>query len=130
MPSIDTIINQLDGIMNFNDTPSQSIAPPLRLLSPQRSGMSNTKTLNKVLKRMSDIGIPIGTLEDGSPNLNSQFVQIIIEEIFNAIKYDSKIELAVKPFGSVTVTGVAGPGLPVVGTGVMTTIQEGGVTIQ
>lgn len=130
MPNITDIVNELDGIMNFTNTSPQSIASPLRLLSGQRSGLSTTKITNKVLKRLSDAGIPIGTNDDGSPNLHSLFVQIMIEEVINAVKYDAKIELSIEPFGSVTVTGVAGPGLPVVGTGIITTIQEGGVTIQ
>lgn len=127
---IKEILGELGKILSFSNTKTPPTPLPLRLKGSSRSGLSTTKITQNVLKRWQEIGIPVGTLPDGSLNINDQSVQILIEEIINDIKNNARLEIAIEPFGTVTASGVAGPGLPVQVVGIVTTIQAGSGIIQ
>lgn len=123
---ISIVISQLKNLLSFNNIKSTTIPPPLILASSNRSGLSSTKSTQNVLKKKQEIGLPVGTLPDGKPNLDDAMISFIIQEVFRALQEDAKIQIAIEQFGSVTSSGVAGPGIPVSTQGIVTTIQTGG----
>ena len=124
--TITDVISNLKTILSFNNIKSSSVPPPLVLAAADRSGLSATKSTQNILKKKQELGLPVGTLDDGTTNLDDIMIGYIIQEIFRALQEDAKIQIAVEQFGSVTSSGVAGPGIPVTTEGVVTTIQTGG----
>ena len=78
------------------------IPPLLVLLSKNRPGMSSSKTTGSIISRFSEAGITNSSPEE------EKKIRIIIEEIFDAITQDAKIDVSIPPGTSVTVA----PNLP------------------
>ncbi len=123
--AIKTIIGILKGSLS-SKTPLQTI-PTATILAgaPFREGMSAVDVASKIIQRKKDLGIPLGPLPSGGDNLDLMMETIRVEEITNAILTKLKVEVAIPPGIPVTVTGTAGPGLPVVGQGLSTGIVKG-----
>ena len=96
---------------------------PLMPISPMmiiggtvnRPGLSQTMVASRVISRQKEIdpNIPIGNLMDGSPNLMNKLIAIIVEEVYNAMRLEGKVEIAIPP-NAIVSTGVgANAGGPV-----------------
>ena len=127
---ITAILSGLNAVLALQNTSAPPVPTPLVLLSTERPGLSALKTTTTILQRcQQELGSVVGTLPDGSPNKKSKEIQIIVEEIFKAILYESKIQTTIEPFGTIVGAGVTAQGIPVTVTGVVTGIQTGGTTI-
>lgn len=126
---ISEMLSNLKNLLGFKSVKSQSIPTPLVLAASSRTGISETRVYNKMVEHMKKLDIPVGNLPDGSPNPNAILIYLLIQEIYNDIRENAKIQVAIEPFGNVTATGTDAVGIPVVTNGVVTTIQTGGAVI-
>jgi hypothetical protein len=126
---ITQMLSNLKNLLGFKSVKSQSIPTPLVLAASSRTGISETRVYNKMVEHMKKLDIPVGNLPDGSPNPNAILFYLLIQEIYNDIRENAKIQVAIEPFGNVTATGTDAVGIPVVTNGVVTTIQTGGAVI-
>jgi len=81
-----------------------------------RPGLDDSSTAENIISRFPEIGIPNGVLENGSPNVMEEFVKVMVEEIFNSIKNESRTDIAVDSGMIVTSVGASAVG-PVTSTG-------------
>jgi hypothetical protein len=82
--------------INSYRTPPPTI-PPLLLISGAklRPGLSASLTAAKIISRQSEGGAPAGVLPSGAKNVSEAMEVIRIEEIFNALLNDARIDIAV-----------------------------------
>ncbi len=75
--------------------------PPLTLAqilsAKTRPGLSADQTHARVVSRFPEAGIPVGPLNNGSANVMELFSKVMIEEIFDAIQNDMRVDVAVDP---------------------------------
>ena len=78
----------------------------------KRPGMSPIKTTGNIINELANKDFPVGANIDGSPNMMNQMYFTIVSQIMNAIKYDSRTEMAFPP-GAMQMSGTgmstAGP---------------------
>lgn len=80
----------------------------------KRPGLSPMLIASRIISRQSEFGATVGVNIDGSPNMMNQLIYVMTDEIVNAIKMESKVEMAIAP-GAITTTGTgANSGGPVV----------------
>lgn len=89
---------------------------PKILAGKIRPGLDSDITTAAIISRFPEIGIPTGPLETGQPNVMESLIRIIIEEVYDAIKYEMRIDAAVDSGMIVTSAGVNAAG-PVASTG-------------
>lgn len=123
------MLSNIKNLLGFKSVKSQSIPTPLILAASSRTGISETRVYNNMINHMKKLDIPVGNLPDGSPNPNAILIYLLIQEIYNDIRENAKIQVAIEPFGNVTATGTDAIGIPVVTNGVVTSIQTGGAVI-
>ena len=79
----------------------------------RRPGLSVIQSVANITKDLNKLGIPTGSMPDGSPNLTIAFAFASTKETYRAIKKDMSIQVGIQP-GSVTVIGTgANAGGPV-----------------
>ncbi len=123
------VVSQLKNLLSFNNVKSNTVPPPLILAASNRSGLSAIQMTQEFLKWKQEVGLPVGTLSDGSANLDDAAIGKLFEIMVKWMQEKAKIDVAVKMYGTVTASGVAGPGLPVTTQGIVTTIQTGSAII-
>jgi len=84
-----------------------------------REGLSAIDIASKIIERKKELGIGIGPLQSGGPNIDLAMETIRVEEITNAILTKMKIEGAFAPGTPITATG-GNAGGPIVVQGVTT----------
>ncbi len=130
MASIDAINSFIETALSFKDISSESVPAPIRVQSAGRSGISIKKIMYDIVAEHNKYGYVTTDLEDGSPNQMIKSYEILVTKIIDAIRYESKIETAIKPYeASIVINGIDSNGGPVTGTGQIINFQEGGTTI-
>lgn len=128
--NIEEILDDLNGLINFKNVKTPVIATPLILASKNRKGLSSIEITQRILKVKQQLGLPVGTLPDGTPNLDDIMIGVIVKEIINALQTDARISVAVQPnSGIVNAQGVAGV-IPVTVVGSVKTAQTAWGIIQ
>lgn len=127
--TIQNITDQINDILSLNTSTPQEIPTPLVLLSQKRAGLSVKKIFAEVLKAKQELGLVVGTLPNGNPNLDDIMLYLTIEKIIDALKYDSNIKVTIEPGGQLKAAGTAGV-IPCAVTGIITDFQTGGAIIQ
>jgi len=89
------------------------------LAAKARPGLNSQITSASAVSRFKEVGIPTGTLEDGTPNVMEAYTEMMIEVIFDAIQSDMRVDIAVDP-GIVVQASGANAGGPVVAIGATT----------
>jgi hypothetical protein len=116
--SINSICNDLNDIL-YLAIPCLPKIPSINLAlgSPSRKGLNKKLITSKIISRFSEVGIPNGPDASGKQNSMEAYTALLVEEIVDAICYDSKVEVAFKPM-DITVMGTGGnAGGPVVVNG-------------
>lgn len=121
---IDTIVDAATNALSAARTPATAIPPPMLLMAAQRPGLSAIDIVSRIIKRRESAGAPVGALPDGSPSVEEKLERIRIEEIVDALKYDARIDIAIKP-GVPVLTNGANSGGPLVGIGFTTSFGSG-----
>jgi hypothetical protein len=112
----DEIASYFDFLTQQNRISAPEISLDKILLSKSRTGLDADITSQSIISRFDEIGIPNGTLGDGSPNVLEGLVRIIIEEIYDAIQNEMRIDVAVDSGMIVESFGASASG-PVSSTG-------------
>lgn len=83
----------------------------------ERPGLSAINITSKIITRQTEAGAPYGPMPDGSRNVAEAMERIRVEEMVNALKMDSQIQIAIPPGGIVIQATGANAGGPVVSVG-------------
>jgi len=86
------------------------------LLGKLRPGLDSSATHTSVVSRFKEAGIPTGPLSEGVPNSMEEFARIIIEEIFDSIQNEMRID-AVVDTGMTVISAGANAGGPILLSG-------------
>ena len=73
----------------------------------KRPGLSVVNSVSNITKDLNRIGIPTGTMPDGSTNLTIGFTYAVVNEVYRAIRKDMSIQVGIQP-GTLNI--VSGPG--------------------
>lgn len=121
---IDTKLQKSDSISDFFSALIQderNVVPKLNipqiLMAKVRPGLDSSATHSVVVSRFKEAGLPTGPLQEGIPNAMEEFARIIIEEVFDSIQSEMRIDAVVDQGMQVISTG-ANAGGPVLSNGV------------
>lgn len=107
--NIAELTDKLKTILNVARKPVTQLPPILAYCSlAQRPGLSVIVSVGNVIKAQAEIGVPTGTLPDGTPNLMNQWLTVLFTENYRAMHEDAVVELFRKP-GDLMVSGAYGP---------------------
>ena len=124
--SMSNILSILSGAFNINRTPLTDLPPQILAVGGKlRPGLSPRTITARVISRQSEAGAPSGDIFTDSPNTMESMINIIVEEVINAIQLDSKIEITIDPGVQVTTLGAGNLGGPVISKGITTSIASG-----
>ena len=116
--SIEEICNSITKVMDSARAPFSNV--PAFLLacgSVNRPGLSAMNVASKIIQRQAEAGAPIGAAADGSRNISEAMERIRVEEVFNALKMDSRVQIGI-PIGGIQIMATgANAGGPVVSNG-------------
>ncbi len=121
--SIDPKLQKSDAIADYFSALIQderNVVPKLNipqiLMAKIRPGLDASATHSVVVSRFKEAGIPTGPLQEGVPNAMEEFARIIIEEVFDSIQNEMRIDAAVDQGMQIISTG-ANAGGPVLSNG-------------
>lgn len=108
MDWIKNISNAITTTLDKARTPLVGI-PPILLLCEikNRPGMSAIALASAIISRLAAAGFNTGKNEDGSENMNNQFIRVLCEELVKEIKDNAVVESSI-PIGSISITGIGG----------------------
>jgi hypothetical protein len=89
---------------------------PKILLAKARPGLDSEVTATSLISRFPEIGIPTGPLEDGKPNVMEAFARALIEEVYDSIHSEMRVDTAVDS-GMIVTSAGGNAGGPVASTG-------------
>lgn len=123
--SMSNILSMLDAAFNIPRKPLTSLPPQLLVAGAAlRPGLSPRMITAKIIARQSEAGAPTGAIFKDGNNVMESMVNVITEEIIEALLLDAKIEIVIPPGVQVTATGANGGG-PIVVQGATTNIASG-----
>lgn len=105
--SIETICKKITDIIDKARSPIATIPSILLVCSAiKRPGMSSMMIASRIIQRQAEAGAPYGPAADGSSNIMEAMERIRVEEIVNALKMDSRVQVGI-PIGAlqIVVTG-------------------------
>lgn len=101
-------LTPIKEVFNSLSIPASSLPPTfIALGGPFRPGISPSLVATRIITRQSEAGAPCGQNEDGSANIAEAMERIRVEEIVNAIKKESNIQVAIPP-GNIQIEGPTG----------------------
>ena len=89
---------------------------PKLLLAKARAGLDSEITTTAIISRFSEIGIPTGPLENGKPNVMEAYTRAMVEEIYDSIHSEMRVDVAVDQ-GMIVTSAGGNAGGPVASTG-------------
>ena len=123
--NIENIANGLGAIIGANLAKTTPVPSPLLAAAPLKSGLSARRVIKNVIPRLEQLGIPIGAQADGSDNIYLKVLLVLVEEIYNDIVGNAKLQIYVPPGIALSASGANAGGV-VVSVGVTTSPIEGG----
>lgn len=131
LDSISSVLDIINAAFSIPKTPLTPLPPPLVLSgSKLRVGITASVIAARIIARQSEAGLVVGDVFGDGANTSEAMEVIRVEEIINSLLTEAKIETAVAPGVSVTVTGIGNLGAPVVSQGATTTIASGSGVIR
>ena len=108
--SVTKICDSIKNLLKSKRTP-QVVVPSILLACSaiNRPGLSIMSIVSNIISTQPEAGVGYGPMADGSANGYEAMVRIMTEEIVNAIKYDSQVQVT-SPIGSIMSVGIAQPG--------------------
>ena len=120
---IDEKLQKSDAIADFFSSLIQderNVIPKLNipeiLLAKVRPGLDSSATHSSIVSRFKEAGIPTGPLSEGVPNATEELVRVIVEEIFDSIQNEMRVDTVVDVGIQVLSNGANGGG-PIVTNG-------------
>ena len=83
----------------------------------RRPGLSTIQSVANITKDLNKLGIPTGSMPDGSPNLTVAFTFANTKEIYRAVRKDASIQLGFLPFSMMVTAAGGNAGGPLVAQG-------------
>lgn len=116
--SIESICNSISNVLEKARAPIATIPAILLICSAiKRPGLSAMMIASRIIKRQSEAGAPFGAAADGSANVAEAMERIRVEEMVNALKMESRVQIGI-PIGGVQIMATgANSGGPVVVNG-------------
>jgi hypothetical protein len=116
--SIESICNSISSVLEKARAPIATIPAILLICSAiKRPGLSAMMIASRIIKRQSEAGAPFGAAADGSANVAEAMERIRVEEMVNALKMESRVQIGM-PIGGVQIMATgANSGGPVVVNG-------------
>lgn len=90
-----------------------------------RPGLSPIMIASKIISRQTEAGAPYGPMADGSRNIAEAMERIRVEEVVNALKFDSQVQIVIPPGGIMVQASGANAGGPVTCIGTNTNFVSG-----
>lgn len=123
--SISWIIRIILAAFSFPQKPATPLPPPLIMIGGNlRSGLSSKQIASRVIARQSEAGAPSGDIWGDGENVMEGLINIICEEVVNALHTEAKVDVVVPPGISVTAVGAGNFGAPVVSQGYTTIYKQ------
>lgn len=98
--------------------PANAIPAILMICSlMKRSGLSVMRSSAKIITDQSKFGAPTGALPDGSENKMNALINVIVDEVYRALREDANIQVAIAPNAITVQTNGANAAGPVVSVG-------------
>lgn len=108
--TIEKISSAINNLINKARAPIATVPAILLVCSSiKRPGLSPIITAANIIRRQAEAGAPIGSAADGSSNISEAMERIRVEEIFKAIKMDSRVQVGF-PLGAIRIMGVGSNG--------------------
>jgi len=128
--SISNITGLIKSALELPKTPMSPLPPPLIIIGGNiRPGLSARTITSRVISRQAEAGAPSGDIFSEQSNVMESMINIIVEEVIEAIVLEAKIEVAIPPGIQVLSQG-ANAGGPVVSQGLTTSIASGTAIIR
>lgn len=124
-----SFIDKIGSILNFTPTVTPTIPTPLIMLSSTRTGMSPLNIAMRVLAKKKELGLPVGSYDDGSANSNDIIILEICKQLVAEIQENAKITVVIPPGTQVIASG-GNAGGPVVSYGNTITFTTGYAVVQ
>lgn len=105
-----------DFLLMENRIKIPKLSLPKILTAKARPGLDSEVTATSVISRFNEIGIPTGPLENGKPNVMEAYTRALIEEIYDSIHSEMRIDAAVDS-GMIVTSAGGNAGGPVASTG-------------
>lgn len=121
-----SICNNVSSVIESVRPPATPLPTPILAMGAiVRPGISPMLVASNIIARQSEAGAPYGAMADGSKNVAEAMERIRVEEIINAIKFDTQVQIAIPP-GFITFLGTgANGGGPVTVTGMNVNYVQG-----
>ncbi len=117
---IEQICNTISNFFNNIRKPFPQLSRLLLVCSMiRRPGLSTIQSVANITKDLNKLGIPTGTMPDGSANLTIGFTFAIANEIYRALKQDASVQVGIQPGTLMVQSG------PYVGTNTMPGMGQG-----
>ena len=127
---LERAIASILNILSVKELPNIGIVPqPLVALAKTRGGMSALRAANKVYEKKKELGLPTGTLPDGSGNFDDILWYTAIKAILDEITNEAKISSTSIPGTQIIASGGNGGG-PVTVYGSTITFSDGASIIE
>lgn len=127
--NVKELTSGIKKLLKVPNVKSSKVPLPLIAQAKDRKGLSKTETISKILSKLANKGHEIGPFEDGTPNMMADLIEIIVNEIYDALQNDAKITVSIDPGVKLQATG-ANVGGPVQSQGQTTEFAKGGAIIQ
>lgn len=124
--AIEKIVSMVSSLVSAARKPIETV-PAFLIMSGAitRPGLSPMVLTSNIMNRFAEAGCYSGPLKDGSPNRMEIMERIRAEEYIKALKFDSRVQVAIAP-GAIQITGTgANAGGPVVVQGMNTNAVHG-----
>lgn len=111
--SINLITSSIENLFKTIRKPLQSIPAVLSYGAlTNRPGLSTIISSGNIIRSQSDFGaITDATLPDGTPNMMNALIVKIVDEVYRALREDSRVDVSIAPNSITTmVTGANGGG--------------------
>lgn len=119
------ILSLLEAAFNIPRKPLTKLPPQLLIVGAKlRPGLSARMITSKIIARQSEAGAPSGAIFKDGKNVMESMINVVTEEVVNALLLDAKIEIVIPPGVQVTATGANGGG-PIVVQGATTNMATG-----
>lgn len=107
MLGIEQICKTIKNLFNNTRPPFKQISRILLICSaPNRPGLSVIHSVAKITNDLAKLGIPTGSMPDGSPNLTIGVMFAATKEQQRAMKHDAMVQIGTAP-GSMDILGQA-----------------------
>lgn len=130
MKAIENICKTINDYFSKEREPFPQLNKVLAACSlSKRPGLSVIQSVANITKDLENLGIPTGSMPDGSMNLTVAVAYTVVKEIYRALKMDANVQTFTPSGEEQIVVTVATPSGPATGTGTNVTVSKSDTAI-